>query len=687
MDNQKIYTLLIIILIIILIVIIFLIIYNNKKSNSNSIKVKDINIISPLPMPIPTSLPFPSPIKYKYYAKSWNTISPSGNLSFPEFYSSNLYGNKVPDINKVSIGLTGAGPRSFCANIGFFRALERMGYKNKAQYVASSSGSSWFYSLYSYYQTYGNVDIALGKSCGLDNNIPNPSLMTLNELKTTNLGKKDFGNLFTNKTKFNQLIIKFLLPNSGVEHNDLWNALTREFILKPFGLDKNVPIALNKKHADDIYKRNSSLGYPLYLKDNMPFWLCNSTLLFNYLHNYPYLAVSLTPLYSGITQKITIDNNTIGGMVIENFAFGNSSIPDNLPINNEKPVLNAYTISNIRNLSDSVGTSSFSPAEFFFSPIFIPYVGPYIKDITEFLSEYYLLGTAPLSMTNSDSQCDGCKVPNGYDINSCTRVNNTCYSNTAKQCDDGDCELSSNGCKNKTNNSSLNCSFSPLKGCYCNKNKYPPYVNNNPKQDLYLQKSFLSDGAIGENTGVLSLLSRGVKSIICFCNAGVLRRDSPGYCESNISPLFGAEDCKVYHDNVKVFNKDDYNNNIKVQFNKTLDSGGPIFARASLNVLNNEDYNISSIDSNGNPYVVDILFVCLELSLRFLHELPEEVRSQIGPDENLLFANFPIFSYIMQTSPYLLYYTLEQVNLLSSYTDWCLNQPELKVHVDEMFSY
>ena len=90
---------------------------------------------------------------------------------------------------------------------------------------------------------------------------------------------------------------------------------------------------------------------------------------------------------------------------------------------------------------------------------------------------------------------------------------------------------------------------------------------------------------------------------------------------------------------------------------------------------------------NGNNYKVDVLFICLELSLRFLSQLPEEVRSQIGPDENLLFANFPNFSYLMQTSPYLVYYSLEQVNLLSSYTDWCLNQPELKVHIDEMFSW
>ena len=180
----------IILSILLLIIILLLIMHNYNNINRNS---KSINNFP--------NIETPASLEQKYFAKSWNTISPSGNLSFPEFYSSNLYGNKVPDINKVSIAISGGGPRSFNVTMGYFRALTKMGYKNKAKYVSSVSGGSWFYSLYSYYQTYGNVDVALGKSCGLDkNNIPNPSLMTLNEIQNlnTDLGNNYFGNLFTN---------------------------------------------------------------------------------------------------------------------------------------------------------------------------------------------------------------------------------------------------------------------------------------------------------------------------------------------------------------------------------------------------------------------------------------------------------------------------------------------------------
>ena len=593
----------IILSILLLIIILLLIMHNYNNINRNS---KSINNFP--------NIETPASLEQKYFAKSWNTISPSGNLSFPEFYSSNLYGNNVPDINKVSIAISGGGPRSFNVTMGYFRALTKMGYKNKAKYVSSVSGGSWFYSLYSYYQTYGNVDVALGKSCGLDkNNIPNPSLMTLNEIQNlnTDLGNNYFGNLFTNSSKFDYLAIEYLSQNSDIPSDQCWNKLVNTYILESFGLDKNVPIALNKKHADDIYKRNSSLGYPLYLKDDMPFWLCDSTLFFNYVNIYPYMSVSLTPLYSGIPQKITIDNNTIGGMVIENFAFGNSSIPDNLPINNEKPVLNAYTISNIRNLSDSVGTSSFAIASGLFDPSVISYIGNlFPENIDNLLSEYYILVSSP---------------------------NNRIF-----------------------------------------------------EKNLYLEKGYLGDGTHSNDTGIISLLTRGVKHIICFSNNYVL---SSTNCETNIKPLFGLlnnSTCAISDlalDSIKVFASEDYTGNISLQFDRTFNSGGPCFARASLNVLDNKTYGVSSKDSNGNPYVVDILFIGLESSSKFISQLPPEVQSQIGTSFIDKFQNFPNFATVIQNETFLLYYTLGQVNLLSSYTEWCLNQPELKVHIDEMFSY
>jgi hypothetical protein len=593
-------TLYIFIIILSSILLLFLIIYlyNNRNKNKRN---KDFSQITALPIHTHTPIPQlnPSSIKNIYYAKSWNTISPSGNLSYPEFYSSNLYGNKVPDINKVSICISGGGTRSFCVSMGYFRALNKMGYKNKAEYISSVSGGSWFYSVYSFYQTYGNIDTAMGQSCGLDkNNIPDPSLMTLNELNNKNKDLENYlGNIFS--TSINDLLQEYLTPFSGVAFDNMWNKIIFNYILKPLGLDKNVPISLNKMHADDIYKRNPNLGYPLYLNDDMPFWICNSTLLFDDIEEYPYLCVPLTPLYSGIIQEITKSDKTLGGMAIENFAFGNTSVPKKLPINISSPIINSYILSSdIRNLSDSIGTSSWATASFFYEPDLIPYIGNLLpENIDAFLSHYNIL----------------------------------------------------------------------IKS----------------KKDLYLKKYYLGDGAFSNNSGILSLLSRGVKHIISFVNANIL---NPEGCETTIKPLFGVLNdryCKysiLALDDVKVFSSEDYINNIYPQFQKTFKSGGPSFARASLNVLENKNYGISS-------YNVDILFIILEESSKFNSQLPPEIKSQIGTNYFDDFQNFPNFSFGMQNIPDLLYYTLGQVNLLSSYTEWCLSQPELKVHIDEMFSY
>lgn len=286
-------------------------------------------------------------------------------------------------------------------------------------------------------------------------------------------------------------------------------------------------------------------------------------------------------------------------MVIENFAFGNTSIPKKLPTDISSPIINYYILSSdIRNLSDSIGTSSWATASLLYEPELIPYIGNLLpENIDSFLSSYNIL----------------------------------------------------------------------IKS----------------KKDLYLKKYYLGDGAFSNNSGILSLLSRGVKHIISFVNANIL---NPGGCETTIKPLFGVLNdisCRysiLALDTVKVFSSEDYINNIYPQFEKTFKSGGPSFARASLNVLENKNYGISS-------YNVDVLFIILEESSKFNSQLPLEIKSQIGTNYFDDFQNFPNFSFGMQNIPDLLYYTLGQVNLLSSYTEWCLSQPELKVHIDEMFSY
>ena len=103
--------------------------------------------------PIPKTTPTPVPISSDYFnAKIYPTYVSPNNFNFPELCANNMYGSRIPDINKVSIAISGGGSRSASTMLGYFRALNNLGYKNKAQYVSTVSGGSWFYGMYSFCQ-------------------------------------------------------------------------------------------------------------------------------------------------------------------------------------------------------------------------------------------------------------------------------------------------------------------------------------------------------------------------------------------------------------------------------------------------------------------------------------------------------------------------------------------------------
>jgi hypothetical protein len=632
-------------------------------------------------------------------------------LTFPELCSANLYGNQIPDINKVSIAISGGGSRSFMSTMGYFRALNRMGYKNKAQYVSTVSGGSWFYGVYSFCQTNPRFtdSVILGDSSGLDSSgIPDPRLITLSNLTTDNKNNSlYFGHIFENRDIVDYIVSSFSLPNVPID--TAWNYAIGKMILDPYGLNGDVPVALNSRHARDMTIRNIFNGDPLALPDNMPFWLCNTTLMFNYVNQYPYVHVPMTPLYSGIPQIISQNNNRIGGLLVENYAFGNSNMPVGtlLSLSNVdcpvSQVVNLKKMSSVRTLRDMIGSSSTAFASVLYSP---EVISPILKSLlpessVNLIPLYNIWGTAPLSKTISDSQCSsdlingGCSVPNGYDKNSCTRIGVQCYSNSATQCSsNSQCSLGLKGCYNKNSkNSDLNCRLNSSVFTPCKCVSSTPYVQST-LQSLNSQQARLSDGVFADNTGILSLLARGSKRIIAIANTSLpVDATYKSYLTlCDIPGLFGLAEnpCAAAGllalNTIQVFNSSDYQNIIVPQYQENLKSGGPVFARANLQVLPN------IINGIQGGYTVDILIILLQPSERFASQLPAEVKNQITTSTMTtrkgLFDYFPNYATAFQNTDLgIVSLFLEQSNLLSTYTDWCMSQPELKKHIQEMYSY
>jgi hypothetical protein len=553
-----------------------------------------------------------------YNSKLWLTIKLKYPLSiiFPELCIFNTLINKQPNINKVSIAISGGGSRSFVSMIGYFRALNRMGYKNKAQYVSTVSGGSWFYSLYSYCQSNPkyNDDILLGYSCGTEiNYLPEPQNISLEQLYNNNKDNKSFfGTIFMFKDLYEYVFNTLLYSN--MEISEIWNYSIGKFILEPYGININSPVSASYKHSKDIIKRNPDIEEPLYLLDNMPFWICNTTL---FLEDYPHVIVPLTPLYSGLPQILTKNDTVLGGYVVENFAFGNSNILDkNLMLyqNNScsaQKEVNLQGISKVKTLADMIGTSSTAFASAVYNPKII---SKFLESLLPFDSKEFIPKNNIWGKTQIDNR-------------------------------------------------------------------------------LYSYNSRLGDGVFSDNLGILSLLAREVKHIICFNNCETLISDYDEKCDNTITSLFGIGDEKCISSNlafnsIKVFDTKEYNNKILPQFKSTLKNGGPTFARSQLNVLPNL---INGIKGN---YVVDILFILLHPSSIFNNQLSADIKKEItkinitSSARHGEFNNFPNYLTFLQ-NPHMgaMSLTLPQINILSTYTDWCLNYPELKKHIDEMFSY
>jgi len=524
----------------------------------------------------------------KYYKKNKQTVNALiWKYPFPELNPHFNFGLVVPDINKVSIAISGGGVRSYSACVGYFRALYRYGLINNIQYVSTVSGGSWFYGLYSYC-SHVEEKTLLGNSL-------KPENMTLNKLAKYNKNNEYFmGHIFTKKDILEYLLEEFLnIKNDEIDL--VWNNAIGKMILEPYNIDFKNPIAMNKEHANSILSRNPNIKKVLYSRYKS-FWLCNTTLCDEL---FPHIVVPLTPLYGGFHQKLYNNGNMTGGTLVENHSFGSE-------IEKQKDT-SIETVNNIKTLTDMIGTSSTAYATMLYKQSKNNNVLKYIlpKDLTSLIPNYNILG------------------------------------------------------------------------------------------DIVNSTSKLADGGFSDNTGILSLAARNVKHIIAFAN---IHNSIESKCQINILPLFGifSENCNKLDTlsptgnfDVQIFNTEDYEKYIKPQFSKTRIDGGPVFARHTLEVIQNEKNGV-----NGG-YSVDILFIVLEPSRNFLDKLPDEIKKEITnvplksfKKHHGKFNKFPNYDVAFHNfEKGMLYLSLSQINLLSSYTDWCLQQPELKKHVMEMFSY
>jgi hypothetical protein len=523
----------------------------------------------------------------KYVGSAWPSTLPNNEVVFPEQCLAPI---KLGPQNSGRVGLafSGGGARAFSAGLGYARGLANLmtasgkSYLESAAYASTVSGGSWFYGTFSFARRMYSADKLLGKSL-------RPGDATLGALQSENKYQEYLGTRLVDSPLYYWMS---KAEGSDTRVDDMWSYAIGKIFLDPYGLDANVPLALDAEHAQLIMQRNPELGYAIVPYDDGPFWISGAALLYEPLFSQNlFPSINMTPLYSGVSALLQAPNGVVlGGVWLDTFCTGTSA-PDpavvSVPLHSDGgciPIsVPLQAVQNrVTTLRDVLGTSS----------------SAYASDMYD------------LPLLNE-------LIP-AFDVWSAAQ----------------------------------------------------PGVTTEVRY---------GDGGIADNSGVLALLARGVPKIVAFSNV----KNAMDTCiPADIRSLFGVQHgCRAEYrsnDTPQVFDDKQFDHLFrKLQAAKS--TGGPTFARMQLPVLRNDLYGVKG------GYVVDILFVVLQRSTKFEALLPQETRQELGIDGK--FINFPYFPTMNANGIWhdIFYLSLEQVNLMSSYTEWCLQQPELQAHIQNMY--
>jgi hypothetical protein len=523
-----------------------------------------------------------------YNVRVWPTRSTTNAYNFPERCNGVVTNNLA-----VGYAYSGGGSRSFAAMIGYMRFMSKISAQNNAQYVSTVSGGSWFHAAFSFASAKFSQDTLLGFS-------RTPQNISLKTLDNDNFTPNDATNMFLGARVTDADVVKYmtlgLAPGSDVGFSELWQYVVGKILLEPYGLNDNVPIAMNAAHAQDIESRNRGLGPALVPVQNSPFWICNGSVIFDSLDAKGIVPpLVMTALYSGVPN--VLDNQPIGGVWTETFALGAPSpgggvvVPLTVASPMQCPNFTTLLLQNSRNNVPSLKT---------------------------------LISVSSAGYTN-------------YLFNN----------------------------SKSTILESLNPSFNFWS---------PSYPGVTVKSDV-------TDGQYYDNSGVVQLLARGVRKVVSFVNSDNVLDDPAADCPcpSDVSQLFGSSNkCGATsgaYDTIQVFKKSEFQPFFdKLRASKAL--GGPTFARAQLEVLPNFAYGVEG------GFTVDLLVILLQPSPEFNALLAPEVVAEMAPGMSL--ERFPNYKTIFHNLA-VFELTRRQVNLLSSYTEWCITHFDVQAELADLY--
>jgi len=173
--------------------------------------------------------------------------------------------------NSVGIALSGGGSRAYSASVGLVRGLDSLGLMQKAAYLSSISGGTWFAATYTYHQTSATDQELLGASV-------KPSSLSTSALSN----QADYLMAAPPQTLSLEVIASYLLQPVFArvkKYNLAWIYAVQEKYLEPFGL-RDQHFTWTEDDISRIRATNPSLKNAKILcaKPGRPYLIMGSTL-------------------------------------------------------------------------------------------------------------------------------------------------------------------------------------------------------------------------------------------------------------------------------------------------------------------------------------------------------------------------------------------------------------------------
>ena len=205
-------------------------------------------------------------------------------------------------------------------------------------------------------------------------------------------------------------------------------------------------------------------------------------------------------------------------------------------------------------------------------------------------------------------------------------------------------------------------------------NSWDLYDNNNSELSIF-------DGCKVDNLGIVSLVARGCKRILCMCSN--LEIDT-SLINTNLLPLFGLSeengDTTDTSNSSQIFRSEDWDS-VAEQIERRKESGGVVYLNKKLNVIPNKRLCVKG------GFNVELLIYFLYPCTDYLNLLSQDIKDQmIINNSNIIdsntknkLENFPTYKTILENKNEIVGYTRIQTNLLYYYTQWCLKVTKKRI--------